>query len=90
MSEAKTLAGKVAIVTGGNRGIGLAIARLLAEDGASVVVSGRDAARLSKIEPVVGVREVFGYVAVAAHDEHAALETERVGAFGPQAPTDRA
>ena len=37
---------RVAIVTGGTRGIGLAIARLLAEDGASVVVSGRDAARL--------------------------------------------
>ncbi len=46
MSDAKPLAGRVALVTGGNRGIGLAIARLLAEDGASVVVSGRDAARL--------------------------------------------
>ena len=46
MSSGKALAGKVAIVTGGGRGIGLAIARLLAEDGASVVVSGRDAARL--------------------------------------------
>ncbi len=42
----KALAGRTAIVTGGSRGIGLAIARALAEDGASVVVSGRDAARL--------------------------------------------
>jgi 3-oxoacyl-[acyl-carrier protein] reductase len=41
-----TLGGKVAVVTGGSRGIGLAIAGWLAEHGASVVVSGRDADRL--------------------------------------------
>ena len=46
MTDPKPLAGRVAIVTGGTRGIGLASARLLAEDGASVVVSGRDAGRL--------------------------------------------
>ncbi len=46
MTGTKALAGRVAVVTGGTRGIGLASARLLAEDGASVVVSGRDRGRL--------------------------------------------
>ncbi len=35
----KTLAGKVALVTGGSRGIGAAIARALAENGADVAIS---------------------------------------------------
>jgi 3-oxoacyl-[acyl-carrier protein] reductase len=46
VSACQTLVGRVAVVTGGTRGIGLATARLLAEDGASVVVSGRDDGRL--------------------------------------------
>ncbi len=40
------LAGKVAVVTGGSRGIGLAVARLLRERGASVVITGTNAAGL--------------------------------------------
>jgi 3-oxoacyl-[acyl-carrier protein] reductase len=41
------LAGKVAVVTGGTRGIGLAVAAWMLEQGASVVISGRDADRLN-------------------------------------------
>ena len=39
------LAGKIALVTGGNGGIGLAMARGLAQAGAKVVIAGRDAAK---------------------------------------------
>jgi NAD(P)-dependent dehydrogenase (short-subunit alcohol dehydrogenase family) len=42
------LLGKVAVVTGGSRGIGFAIARTLASEGCSVVITGRDGAALSK------------------------------------------
>ncbi len=41
-----SLSGQVALVTGGGSGIGLACARHLAADGATVVIAGRDMARL--------------------------------------------
>ncbi len=39
---------KVAVITGGGSGIGLAMARIFAANGYSVVITGRDAKRLQK------------------------------------------
>lgn len=68
-----SLAGRVAIVTGGSRGIGAAITALLAEDGATVVVSGRDADRLERAvkEMVAGGATVVGVAADAASRDDA-------------------
>ena len=44
------LAGKSVLITGGTDGLGLALARQLAREGASVAVCGRDEARLRAAE----------------------------------------
>jgi NAD(P)-dependent dehydrogenase (short-subunit alcohol dehydrogenase family) len=49
MSSQKPLAGRGAVVTGGGRGIGAAIAQALAAAGAAVVVSARSAAEIEKV-----------------------------------------
>jgi len=45
-SASSQLAGKLAVVTGGNRGIGLAIAKAFVGEGCSVLITGRDVAAL--------------------------------------------
>ncbi|MBM3524156.1 MAG: SDR family NAD(P)-dependent oxidoreductase, partial [Alphaproteobacteria bacterium] len=45
LSKMFNLAGRVAIVTGGNGGIGLGMARGLASHGATIVVAGRKTAK---------------------------------------------
>lgn len=45
---------KIALVTGGSRGIGMACARLLAERGAQVVICGRDADCLNRAVNEIG------------------------------------
>jgi len=52
------LEGRVSLVTGASRGIGLAIARALAEQGAHVVLAARDEARLA--EAVAGIAAAGG------------------------------
>ena len=42
------LSGKIALVTGGSRGIGFATAKILSENGATVVITAKDQDRLEK------------------------------------------
>lgn len=53
------LEGRVALVTGSSRGIGAAIARLFAAEGARVVVHGRDAARVEEVRQSIGALGVL-------------------------------
>ena len=48
------LAGKVALVTGGNAGIGEAIAKVFAQEGAAVVITGRRQDELDRVVKEIG------------------------------------
>ena len=52
------LAGKVAVVTGSTRGIGLAIARSLHAAGAKVAITGRDASKAEEVAASLGAGTV--------------------------------
>ena len=77
------LDGRVAIVTGGNGGIGLGIARGLAEAGARVVIAGRDsikgAAAVASLEPA---EALFVTADVTSLDSCGRLVAEAVERFG--------
>jgi len=50
----KRLEGKVAVITGGNSGIGLATAKRLQEDGARIAISGRNEKTLQEASTILG------------------------------------
>jgi NAD(P)-dependent dehydrogenase (short-subunit alcohol dehydrogenase family) len=64
--------GKVAVITGGNSGIGLAASKAFAREGASVVITGRDEASLKRAE-----REIEGRVMALRADVSRLPEIDR-------------
>ncbi len=76
------LQGKVAVVTGGNSGIGLAIAREFAEQGADVVVFGRNAETLDEAVQSIGNGTLGVQGDVTRLDDLDRLYQETVARFG--------
>ncbi len=77
-----TLDGKVALVTGATRGIGLATAQALITAGARVVVTGREADAVARIASALGESALGVRADVRNGDDVAALFDETVLAFG--------
>lgn len=80
------LSGRVALVTGSSRGIGAAIARVFAANGATVIVHGRDRTAMASVADGIAraggnVRQVAGDVSNPA--DLAAMRAEIERSVGP-------
>ncbi|MBP0465243.1 SDR family oxidoreductase [Roseomonas sp. PWR1] len=73
------LAGKVAFVTGGNSGIGLGMARALAEAGADVAIWGTNAARNAEARALLAATGVRVHAEVCDVGDEAAVDRAMAG-----------
>jgi len=73
-----TLNGKCAVVTGGSRGIGFAIARALLDRGASVVITGTKAETLAKAAASLETGGRGGGIATEAADVRKPADVDRM------------
>jgi len=76
------LSGRVAIVTGGNGGIGLGMARGLAMAGASVVVAARNVEKAEAAVAMLGRNSTFIRLDVADESSCRAMVDRTMGHFG--------
>lgn len=81
----KSLEGRVALITGGSRGLGKAMALALAEDGATLALVARDAAKLAETAEearAFGVRVETFVVDVTSEDQVNALQHQVADKLG--------
>jgi 3-oxoacyl-[acyl-carrier protein] reductase len=77
------LTDRVALITGGTSGIGLAIARTLAAEGCRVGICGRDQGKLDRAVTTIGSAGVKGFVAdICKPSDTAALVDNVSQSFG--------
>ena len=76
------LTGRVALVTGGSKGLGKAMARSFAEAGADVVIASRTEVELKAAAEAIGTRVKWIVADLSRREEAERLAREALGAFG--------